>query len=336
MKLAIVFVVASLALVSAIAPLGDEQYEFLFTRWAQQNSKSYSSEEFLHRFMIWKSNLDYIRAHALKNSTYTLAMNQYGDLSNEEFVAMKNGYNFIHREHMRGQNVKIFDDDMAPPASWDWRTSNKVIGVKDQGQCGSCWAFSAVGAIESAYAIENNVAPISLSEQQLVDCSGSYGNQGCNGGLMDYAFEYAETHALCEETAYPYTARDGTCQTKCKGVVQIKAYTDVTPNNENQLQAAVYQQPVSVAVEADGADWQFYSGGIIQDNCGTNLDHGVLAIGYGTEGNVPYWIVKNSWGTAWGEKGYVRLRRGTNECGIAMDPSYPTGAHKVSSVRRHH
>jgi len=328
MKFAIVCVLASLALVSAIAPLGDEQYELLFTRWAKHHAKTYQSEEFLHRFLVFKSNLDYIRAHAEKNATYTLAMNKYGDLTNAEFVAQKNGYNYIHREHMRGLNV-VELDTVGLPASVDWRTQNVLVGIKDQGQCGSCWAFSATGAVEAAHAIENSAAPISLSEQQLVDCSTSFGNQGCNGGLMDQAFEYIEQTAQCYEADYPYTATDGTCQTTCTRQVKITGFTDVTPNDENQLAAAVAQQPVSVAVEADGADWQFYSGGIISDACGTNLDHGVIAVGYGTDGSTPYWIVRNSWGASWGEAGYVRLQRGTNECGIAMDPSYPTGASKL-------
>jgi len=325
MKFAIVCVLASLVLVSAIAPLGDEQYEFLFTKWAQQHGKSYESTEFLHRFMVWKSNLDYIRAHAEKNATYTLAMNKFGDLTNEEFVAQRNGYRYIKRDHMRNLNTKHIKAK-ALPTSFDWRDRNVVNPVKDQGQCGSCWAFSATGALESAHAIKTGNL-VSLSEQQLVDCSGAFGNQGCNGGLMDQAFQYLEQTAQDTESDYPYTGTDGSCQVPPKtGKVNVATFTDVTPNNEDQLQQAVYQYgPVSVAVEADGADWQFYSGGIVSDaGCGTNLDHGVIAVGFNTQGGVPYWIVRNSWGASWGNSGYIYLKRGVNECGIAMDPSYPT------------
>jgi len=320
------------AAVAALAayPLSNEQYETMFYEWTATNNKTYESQtEMLHRFLVWKSNLDYISSQNEKNLTYTLAMNAFGDLTNEEFVERYNGYNFVRRDHYRKLNTKKFHTT-AIPDSWDCTAQGKLVDIKDQGQCGSCWAFSATAAIESAYAIENSVDPISLSEQQLVDCSTSFGNQGCNGGLMDQAFEYVEQTAQCTEADYPYTGTDGTCNTGCTGTIQITGFTDVTPNDENQLAAAVYQQPVSVAVEADGADWQFYSGGIISDACGTNLDHGVVAVGYGTDAGTAYWKVRNSWGASWGEAGYVRLARGTNECGIAMDPSYPTGAKKVA------
>jgi len=336
MKAILVLLFATLALAAAISPLKDSEYEFLFTRWASQHSKKYESSEFLHRFMVWKSNLDYIRSHNAKNSTYTLAMNSYGDMPNDEFVAKYNHYHYVKRDYIRQKNTKIFHTT-AVPASVDWVAAGKVNPIKDQGQCGSCWAFSAVGALESACAIDPKCGKlISLSEQQLVDCSQSFGNQGCNGGLMDQAFEYVQTKPLTTESNYPYTAQDGTCNSgeESQGSVGLKGYTDVTVNNEVQLQAAVALQPVSVAVEADGMDWQFYSGGIISDACGTNLDHGVIAVGYGTQGGVDYWKVRNSWGTSWGMQGYVLLKRGktgAGECGIAMDPSYPTGTFLASA-----
>jgi len=217
----------------------------------------------------------------------------------------------------------------------DWVKANRVVPVKDQAQCGSCWAFSAVGSTESAYAIKHNTVPISLSEQELVDCSGAQGNHGCSGGLMDQAFQFEITnHGLCTEAAYPYEARDDTCRdSTCKSAFCITGFKNVPANNEGALQAAVAQQPVSVAVDAAGADWQFYSGGVMKDACGTSLDHGVLAVGYAHDATsgLDYWTVKNSWGTGWGLKGFVLLKRGTGsghpgECGIAMMSSYPTGA----------
>jgi C1A family cysteine protease len=289
--------------------------------------------------MVWKGNLDYIRAHNAKNSTYTLAMNEHGDLTNDEFLTQFVGYTPIQRDYIRSVNTKMFSAQ-ALPDSVDWVAQGKVNPIKDQGQCGSCWAFSAVGAIESAYAIEQNTSPISLSEQQLVDCSAAQGNQGCNGGLMDQAFEYVKSKGLTTESNYPYTAQDGTCNSAkaAQEAVVITGYTDVATNDETQLKAAVAQQPVSVAVEADGLDWQFYRSGVMSDACGTNLDHGVVAVGYGhdTASGLDYWKVRNSWGSSWGMSGYVLLKRGSTagsagECGIAMDPSYPTGAKRVSA-----
>jgi C1A family cysteine protease len=207
-----------------------------------------------------------------------------------------------------------------------------VTPVKNQGQCGSCWAFSTTGSVEGAYFLKNGTL-YSLSEQQLVDCSDAQGNQGCNGGLMDYAFTYIiQNKGITSELTYPYTAADGTCNKKKAEDVYatITAFTDVTPNSDEDLMTAIVQQPVSVAVEADQDSFQLYTGGVMTAACGTNLDHGVLAVGYGTEGGNDYYKVKNSWGADWGMKGYILLGRGSQynggsgQCGILMDPSYPT------------
>ena len=204
--------------------------------------------------------------------------------------------------------------------------------IKNQEQCGSCWAFSTTGSVEGVSFISTGKLP-SVSEQQLVDCSGAEGNQGCNGGLMDYGFEYIiKNKGITSEAAYPYTAKDGTCASKNKAVAAtISGYKDVPVNSETALETAIVTQPVSVAVEADQSVFQMYTGGVMDSACGTNLDHGVLAVGYGTEGGKEYFKVKNSWGADWGAKGYILLGRGakfnpSGQCGIQMAASYPTKA----------
>merc|ERR1711860_17397 len=201
----------------------------------------------------------------------------------------------------------------------DWTTKGAVTPIKDQAQCGSCWAFSTTGSQESANFISKESLK-SLSEQQLVDCSGSYGNQGCNGGLMDNAFKYylGKGKGAAAEEAYPYTGRDGSCKTFTP-VVEISKFTDVPAKDEDGLKTAVTQQPVSIAVDA--RKWQSYRGGVFT-GCGAlvQLDHGVLAVGYSDS----YWKVKNSWGTSWGESGFIRLTMGQNECGLSNAASWPT------------
>jgi len=189
------------------------------------------------------------------------------------------------------------------------------------------WAFSTTGSVEGAHAIATGKL-VSLSEQQLVDCSSAQGNQGCNGGLMDQAFEFIISNkGICTEADYPYTAVTGTtCQTTCQSAATISSYKDVTAGDESVgLLNAVAQQPVSIAIEADQSGFQFYGGGVFNGACGTALDHGVLAVGFDHDAtsNLDYWIVKNSWGNTWGEAGYIRMVRGQNECGLSNMASYP-------------
>lgn len=212
-------------------------------------------------------------------------------LTNEEYTAL---FLTLHQQESTDVYDALIDDredanDL--PTEVDWTAQGAVTPVKNQGACGSCWAFSTTGSLESAYYLKNNVLP-SLSEQQLVDCSRLYLNMGCNGGLMPRAFRYVKAHGITTEANYPYTAKDGKCQTK-QGEYKIKSFSIVPKGNCNKLAAALAQQPVSVGVDA--TNFKFYTSGVF-DNCKKHLNHGVLATGYTAD----YWTIKNSWGTSWG------------------------------------
>jgi len=285
-------------------------------------------------------NLRKIADHNSKDDkTFTMRLNQFGDLTEDEFLhyihgdkgacyAQKDGIRKLSSFTNNNNNNK--DKVNANPTTVDWTTKGVVTPVKNQGQCGSCWAFSSTGSTESAVAISTGKL-VSLSEQQLVDCSTE--NHGCNGGDMDYAFKYIEQNGgLCSEEEYPYKGVDGTCKSSSCGTKydKIVGYSDVTKDNEADLETASVKQPISVAVEADQSTFQFYSKGtVMTGTCGTKTDHGVLIVGYNNEASTKYWIVKNSWGVTWGDEGYCYICKdcgkngNSGECGINTDPSHP-------------
>jgi len=303
----------------------EKDYQSQFSAFVKLYSKKYTHDEFFPRYNIFKANYNKIRHHNMGKSTFSMAINEFADMTFTEFHTKMTGYKRVDNSYLRSKNGP-HKQVKNGAAGVDWRKKGAVTPIKNQQQCGSCWAFSAIGSTEGAHAIKTGKL-VSLSEQQLVDCSGPQGNQGCQGGLMDQAFQYIITNnGVTTEAAYPYTASQGTCNTNVTAAATISSFVDVTPNDEDALAAAVNIGPVSVAIEADQQCFQFYSGGILSDpTCGTQLDHGVLVVGYDTDptSNTPYWIVKNSWGTSWGEQGYVQIIRGTDECGIATEPSYP-------------
>jgi cathepsin L len=311
--------------------VSDQTLQLEFTAWMQQHGKSYSTDEFQYRWQTWKHNHRFIQEHNAKNLSFTVEMNKFGDLSPKEFTKLYTGFlgdKANTRIHHNTNNVVVHPTVQAP-ASVDWRTKGVVTGVKNQGQCGSCWAFSTTGSTEGQHALETGQL-VGLSEQNLVDCSGSYGNQGCDGGLMDDAFQYIIANGgIDTEAYYPYTAQDGTCHyNKADIGATLLSYTDVPSGSEAQLtnDCAAYG-PISVAIDASHSSFQFYSGGVYYEPAcsSTQLDHGVLAVGYGTLSSKAYYIVKNSWGTDWGMAGYILMSRNrNNNCGIATMASWPT------------
>lgn len=310
--------------------LNDGEEWTQFTSFQERFSKKYESiQELEARFQIFRTNLHNIIIHNMDSTqNFTMGINQFTDLTPQEFKDMYIGG---LKAEVGSYGCKSFSSSASgAPSSIDWRNKGAVTSVKDQGQCGSCWTFSSTGAVEGAWAIAKGQL-IDLAEQELVDCATgiAYGSHGCSGGQMEGAFKFIIENGQCALSSYPYTAKDGSCQ-KCSAVAHISSCSDVKPNDQISLKAAVAQQPVSIAIEADTRYFQSYSSGILTStSCGTNLDHGVLIVGYGSENGQDYWMVKNSWGTSWGDKGYVKIARSssTNDpgiCGIAMDPSFPT------------
>ncbi|KAG2663599.1 hypothetical protein I3760_16G039600 [Carya illinoinensis] len=316
------------------SPRTDGEVMTIYEAWLAKHGKAYNAiGEKDKRFEIFKDNLRFIDEHnaAEKNRTYKLGLNRFADLTNEEYRATYLGTKSGSERRLSRSRSDRYEPRVGDklPQSVDWRKDGAVVGVKDQGSCGSCWAFSTIAAVEGINQIVTGDL-ISLSEQELVDCD-TTDNQGCNGGLMDSAFEFIINNGgIDTEEDYPYHAADGRCDTHRKNakVVSIDDYEDVPANNEKALQKAVANQPVSVAIEAGGREFQLYESGVFTGKCGTALDHGVTAVGYGTENGVNYWIVKNSWGGNWGEAGYIKMERNlvgtaSGKCGIAMMASYP-------------
>jgi cathepsin L len=302
-------------------------------QWMAEHGRTYlDGEEKARRLEVFRANAKLIDSfNAAGENSHRLATNRFADLTDEEFRAARTGLQrppaAVARAGSGGFRYKNFS--LADAAgSVDWRAMGAVTGVKDQGSCGCCWAFSAVAAVEGLTKIRTGRL-VSLSEQELVDCDVNGVDEGCDGGLMDNAFQYmARRGGLAAESSYPYRATDGSCRRPGSSAASIQGYEDVPENNEAAMAAAVAHQPVSVGINGGDYVFRFYDSGVLGGSeCGTELNHAVTAVGYGTASDgSKYWLMKNSWGASWGEGGYVRIRRGVRGegvCGLAKLASYP-------------
>ncbi|XP_044464099.1 thiol protease aleurain-like [Mangifera indica] len=314
---------------SILQVIGHSHRALSFARFAHRYEKKYETiKEMKLRFQIFSENLDLIRSTNRKGLSYKLGVNEFTDWTWEEFRRHRLGVPQNCSATLKG-NHKLNDDVL--PETKDWREAGIVSPVKDQGHCGSCWTFSTTGALEAAYH-QAHGKQISLSEQQLVDCAQAFNNFGCSGGLPSQAFEYIKYNGgLDTESAYPYTGKDGECKFSSENVgVQVVDCVNITLEAEDELKHAVASvRPVSVAFEVVNG-FQSYESGVYSSNtCGStpmDVNHAVLAIGYGVEDGVPFWLIKNSWGQSWGDNGYFKMELGKNMCGVATCASYPVVA----------
>jgi cathepsin L len=314
-------------LACAFAKFTETEYQSAFTFWMQQYKKSYAHEDFLYRYGIFRDNMDFVDAHNKANKGFTVAMNQFGDLTSSEFSNIYLGTKYTAPVPVKTPTQSNFQ--VAVPASFDWRTRGAVTGIKNQEQCGSCWSFSTTGSTEGCHFLAGN-SLVGLSEQNLMDCSTSQGNEGCDGGLMTQAMQYIISNkGVDTEASYPYTAQDGTCAFNASNIgATLTGFVNVNTGDETDLLAKASLGPTSVAIDASQNSFQLYSSGVYYEPaCSTSqLDHGVLVVGWGTDAKSgsDYWIVKNSWGTTWGLSGYIWMSRNkSNNCGIATMATLP-------------
>jgi C1A family cysteine protease len=328
-KVIAVTAMASAALAGNARPR--DIYEAAFADHVQKFGLKFADgAEFVRRLQIFADNYDQIEAHNSGNHSWKMGINKFSHMTLAEFQEATHTGG-LRPPMLRKNGNKVLAapaDTSALPASVDWSTTGAVTPVKNQGSCGSCWSFSATGGMEGAYWVKYGKS-VSLSEQNLVSCDDV--DLGCNGGWMDDAFQWVmDNKGICSEADYPYVSGSGanpSCKTSCSQVANSApaGYTDVTAGSVNALMASVAQQPVSIAIQANQASFQTYSSGVLTAKCGQRLDHGVLAVGYGTwTDGTPYWKVKNSWGPDWGADGYILIERSDADlCGVLDAASFP-------------
>jgi len=319
---AILAILAVIA-VSAFEP-GHEKESYIFSKFQaflKEHNKKYTTiEEYTARFNVFKVNYEKMEAFTLsdKPKSHTVGITKFSDLTPQEFRNTYLNLKVTLLDQIKAQSSAYQISGEAAPAVFDWRNQGVIGSVKDQGSCGSCWAFSTVANLEGLFAIKTKNL-INLSEQQLVDCDKDQ-DQGCNGGLMENALQYVEKNGLALSADYKYTARDGSCKaSKVKSVISVKGHHFSPDQDEENIKKMLVETgPLSIAINADPL--QFYNGGIIDADASEcdpqGLNHGVAIVGYGSENGKAFWVIRNSWGSTWGEKGYVRFALGNGVCGV--------------------
>ncbi|KAK8887444.1 hypothetical protein M9Y10_038489 [Tritrichomonas musculus] len=309
------------SLASCVYYLQHEERSFL--SWMRTTNQFYTGEEYQIRFGIFLTNSRLVKEHNAANKKFKVSLNKFAAYTQSEYKAYL-GF----RMNLKQRNVIKTSSKKAIAESVDWRDKGVITGVKDQDQCGSCWAFSAITAVESANAISTGKLQ-SLSEQNLVDCC-DIDCYGCAGGLMTSAYDYIikqQNGQLCLDSDYKYTGYNEQCKfDQYKHAGSISKYVCIVEGDEDDLAAKVEQYgPVSVAIDASNWSFQLYQSGIYDEpNCHSKtLDHGVGCVGYGSEDGTKYWIVRNSWGVSWGDKGYIKMIWLNNQCGIATMATLP-------------
>ena len=333
-KATIVAIVALFGVAAVFCVFNTESTNFLrvdpvaavWKEWKKNHTKLYSSLESGKRYNIFRENYLFIQKHnAKKNQTYKLGLNQFSDLTTKEFATLYTGA--VAPKRQNATNLFQHNKTAVPNDSIDWRTKGRVRPIKNQGSCGSCWAFAAVAALEGLAQAKTGTLP-DLAEQELVDCTRNMGNYGCGGGWSQTAFQYAANHGIGAQSSYPYTAKDGTCK-QVTPAFKPAGYKTVAPRDVNALKQAIAQGPVVVYIEADRRSFQSYKSGVYDDaDCfaGGQINHAVTAVGYTDNA----WIVRNSWGTTWGDNGYILISQSTaagknGVCGILSNTNtFPT------------
>jgi len=297
----------------------------MWSTWKNQHKKTYTAAQEVTRFGIFVENFNKVHRLNAESSDVKYAINKFADLTATEFKQIY-ASGSLPEPQQQSSRLSLRRAGSLPD-SVDWRNKGGVTPVKNQGACGSCWAFSAVGALEGLYFAKSGEL-LSFSEQQIVDCATD--NYGCNGGWPAKVFAYTATYGIETEADYPYSATDGECKYDSTKAIEVNSgFQWITPRSTDELKAALVNSPVSVAIEADQDVFQFYSSGVITAGCGASLNHGVLAVGYQKVGVLEAFIVKNSWGSGWGSDGYVyistiqQLNNGQGVCGILAQPVAP-------------